>query len=106
MGDNMIDYWANLIKCEDNDVRVNLRPKVYDKNNNNKQSTNLQDGTSIPIEYYGVLPWIAARKPTKYQVESCEKIALTSKFDWDPYGKRGSFYNAEAHSNDIESVLE
>ena len=96
--DNMIYYLAKPFQYEDNDVRVNLRPKVYDKNNNNKQSTNLQDGTSIPIEYYGVLPWIAARKPTKYQVESCEKIALTSKFDWDPYEKGGIFSKVEAHS--------
>ena len=35
MGDNMIDYLANPIQCEDIDVRVDLRPKVYYINMNN-----------------------------------------------------------------------
>ena len=67
MGDKMIDYWANLIKCEDNDVRVNLRPKVYDKNNNNNQSTNLQDGHEINI-----LPPFC----NKFQIGTCYRISI------------------------------
>ena len=37
MGDNIIDYLANPIQCEDNDAIVDLRPKVYDPNKNNSQ---------------------------------------------------------------------
>ena len=62
----MIDYLANPIKCEDNDVRLDLCPKVYDKNKNNTQSITFPDGTSTPVDYYGVLPCISAHKPTKY----------------------------------------
>ena len=53
-----------------------------------------------------MLPCIAVRKPTNYEVENGERIALTSKFDWGSYGKGGSFSKVEAHSNGIESVLE
>ena len=96
MGDDMIDYLANSIQCEDNGVRVNLRPAVYYPNNNNTKSIIFPDGNSIPVEYDGVLPRIAVRKPTKYEVENCERNALTSKLDWGLYG----------HLNGIESVLE
>ena len=53
-----------------------------------------------------MLPCIAVYKPTKYEVGNCEQISLTSKFDWGPYGKGVSFSKDEAHSNDIESILE
>ena len=102
----MICSLDNPIQCEDNALRVDLRPKLYDPNNNNSQSINFPYGTSIPVDYYGVLPWIAVLKPTKYEVENCEWIALTSKFYLDSYVKGGSFSKVEAHSNDIESVLE
>ena len=32
MGDDMINSVVNPIKCEDNDVRIDLHPKVYDPN--------------------------------------------------------------------------
>ena len=35
MGDDMINLLANSIQCEDNYLIINLRPKVYDTNNNN-----------------------------------------------------------------------
>ena len=71
MGDGMIDSLANPNKCEDNDVRVDLSPKVYDPNNNNTHQINFPDGTSISVEYNGVLPCISVRKPTKYEDENC-----------------------------------
>ena len=37
MGENMIDYLANPIQCEDIDVRIDLHTKVYFPNNNNAQ---------------------------------------------------------------------
>ena len=49
---------------------------------------------------------IAIRRPIKYEVENCEQITLTSKFDWDTYGKGGSSSKVEAQSNIIELVLE
>ena len=106
IGDNIIDYFANPNKYEDNDMRVNLFPKLYYPNINNAQSINFSDGNSTPVEYYGVLSCIAIRKPTKYEVESCEQIALTSNFDCDPCVKGGSFSNFEARLNAIVSVPE
>ena len=101
MGDDMINYLANPIQCEYNDVRIDLRPKVYDPNNNNAQSITFPDETSIPVEYDGVLPCIAVRIPIKYKYENCKRIALTLKFDWDTYRKGVSFSKFEAHLNDI-----
>ena len=49
MGDNMIDSLDKPIGCEDNDVRVDLRSKIYYPHNNNSQSINFSDGTSIPV---------------------------------------------------------
>ena len=106
MGDDTIYYLANPIQCEYNDMTIDLRPQLYNPNNNKLQLINLPDGTSTPVEYDGVLPCISVNKPTKYEVENCEKISLTSKFDWDPYGKGGSFSKVESHLNDIEPVLE
>ena len=101
MGDEIIDSLANLIKCEDNYVIVDLCPKLYYPNKNNAQSITFLYGTSIPVEYNGVCPCMAVRKSTKYEVENCKRIDLTSKLDWDPYGKVGNFSKVEAHSNDI-----
>ena len=90
MGDDMIDSVDKPIKCKDNYVIVGLCQKVYYPNNNKAQSITFSGGNSIPVEYNGVLPCIAVYKSTKYRVENCEGIALTSKFDWGPYGKGGS----------------
>ena len=77
-GNNMTDYLANLIKYEDNDVRVDLHPKFYNRNKNTSQLITFQYKTSIPVDYDGLLPCIAIYKPTKYEAENCEQIALTS----------------------------
>ena len=83
----MIYSLDNPIKCEVIFVIIDLPPKVYYQNKNNSQLINFLDGTSIPFEYDGVLPCIAVRRPTKYEVENCEIIALTSKLYWCPYVK-------------------
>ena len=83
----MIDSLDKPIQCEDNYVKVDLRLKVCYPNNNNAQSITLLDGTSIPVEYDGMLPCIAVRKLTNYKVENCERIALTSELDWESYSK-------------------
>ena len=106
MGDYMIYSLYNSIQREDNDLRIDLRPKVYDKNNNNSQLITFPYGTSIPVDYNGVLPRRANRRLTKYEVENCVQIALTWKLDWDFYVKGGSLSNFEAHLNNIELVLE
>ena len=83
-----------------------MNPKLYDPKKNNSYSINFLDRNAIPFEYDGVLPCIAVHRTTKYEVENCERIAMTSKFDWDSYGKGGSLSKVEAHLNYIESVLD
>ena len=76
MGDGMIGSLASTIQCEDNYMGIDLHTKVYDWNNNNEQSIKSPYGNSIPVDYNAVLLCIAVRKPTKYEVENCEQIAL------------------------------
>ena len=102
MGYDMINSLDYLIQCEDNYTRVDL----HYPNNNNVQSATFLNGTSIPVEYNGVLPFLGIRKPTRYKIENCNQIPLPSKFYWDSFGKGRILSKVEAHLNDIESVLE
>ena len=52
----MINYLANPIQCEDNDVIINLHPNFYYPNKNNTQFIILPDENSISVEYDGVIP--------------------------------------------------
>ena len=105
MGDDMIYSLANPIQFEDNDVKIDLRLNFYYPKKT-EQLIIIQYLTSIPVDYYGVLPCITVCRPTKHEVENYEQIALTSKLDWDPYGKGEILSKAEAHLIHIESVLE
>ena len=79
------------MQCEYNNAIIDLRPKLYYHNKNNAQSITFPYGTSISVDYYGVLPYISVRKSKNYEVGIFEQIALTSKSDWDPYGKGGVY---------------
>ena len=105
MGDDMINSLANPIQFEYHDLRIHLHPKLYYPNKNNAQPITFLDKNSILVDYDVVLLCIDVRKLTKYEVENCEQISLTSKFDWGPYGKGGGVSKVESHSNYIELVL-
>ena len=68
----MIDSLDKPVQTENNDVKVDLHPKVYDPNKNNAQYITLPFEHRIPVEYNGVFPCIAVRKPTNYEDENCE----------------------------------
>ena len=53
-----------------------------------------------------MIPCISVRKLTKYKIENCERIALTSKSDWGTYRKGGILSKVEASLNNIQSVME
>ena len=55
MGDKMINSLDNPIQCKYNDVRIDVRPKVYYHNSNNAHSITFPYVTSIPVEYDVVL---------------------------------------------------
>ena len=43
-----------------------------------------EDGTQIPIEYYGVLPFIPIWRPTNDEIHSSRELSLSPWYDWDP----------------------
>ena len=50
-----------------------------------------EDGTRIPIEYDGVLPFIPIRCPTNDEIHSSRRLALSPRYDWDPKLLHGTF---------------
>jgi len=108
LGDNLVDSLANPIQSEDNDVRVDIRPKVI-YNEARSQSVSFPDGTIIPIMYEGVLPYIPIRRPTPGEIHDCRRLPMTSKFDWDPHaGKESTFclVNSELQPSSLASIVE
>ena len=70
----MIYSLAKPIQSEDNDVKVDLRPKVYYPNNNNAQSITFPVGTSIPVDYYRVLPYKAEKNSPIMRLKIVSKL--------------------------------
>ena len=99
LGNEMTDSLLNPIQAEENDVRVDTRPKrFYTSDNHNCQSIKFQDGTIIPLEYDGVLPFIPIRRPSAIEIDTCTRVSLTPEDDWDPssYNFISSVQNNEA----------
>ena len=90
LGDRMEDSLMNPIQCEEEDIRVDVRPSRY-YTDSTAQSMVFPDGTRLPIEYHGVLPYIPIRRPTVDEVHTCRRLQLTSKDEWDPFLLSGSF---------------
>ena len=91
MGDAMTDSLINPLQCEDNQVRIDVRPEKYHGNNSKTcQRIIFEDGFEIPIEYEGVLPFITVRKPTPYELDVCERRQLTSDHNWLPHEFRSN----------------
>ena len=52
------------------------------------------ENLTLPLKLNGVISYFNARTPTKYEIENCPHIVLTSSEEWDPYS--GSFAMREA----------
>ena len=85
MGSNMDDSLSNPIQAEEAGVGVDLRPKYYYNDEEYAQAITFPDGTIIPIQHDGSLPFIPVRRPTPNKIENCRRLQLTSRDDWDPY---------------------
>ena len=85
MGSNMDDSLSNPIQSEEAGVGVDLRPKYYYNDEEHAQAITFPDGTIIPIQYDGSLPFIPVRRPTPNEIENCRRLQLTSKDAWDLY---------------------
>ena len=103
MGSEMDNSLLNPIQMEENDVKVDIRPSTYYPNVVDAQTVIFEDGTRIPILYDGVLPYIAARRPTPEEIDSCPRLALTSRDDWNPFLLGGSFSRLSSVKKDGSS---
>lgn len=91
MGTDMEDSLMNPIQAEENDVRIDVRPKAYYPEVSTAQTVTFNDGTIIDVKYDGVLPYIPIRCPTKIEIDECERVTLTQKTPWDPFQLSNSF---------------
>ena len=91
MGDKTEDFLLNPIQTEEQGVNIEVCPHRYYPNDPNIQCMIFEDGTQIPIEYDGVLPFIPTRRPTNDEIHSSRQLALSHRYDWDPKLLHGTF---------------
>ena len=90
LGSKMEDSLVNPIQAEDNDVRIDLRHKrFYPQSSDSCQKVIFEDGTIIPVEYDGVLPFLPVRRPTPVEIDTCKRVTLTSSNEWNPFQYSG-----------------
>ena len=79
---------VNPIQAEDSDVRVDTRPRRFYPNED-CQNIVFPDGTKIPLEFDGVLPYIQIRRPTSEEIQYCRRVSLTTQNEWNPHRYNG-----------------
>ena len=100
MGELMEDSLLNPIQMEEHDVRVDLRPlRYYPSMLETCQCIQFRDGTNIPIQYDGVLPFITVRRPTPIELDTCRRLQLTGSDDWNPTDYNGFFSRMTSDDN-------
>ena len=87
----MEDGLANPIQSEDNDVWIYIQPKHFYGEEISIQTVKLPNGTIFPIAYDNVLPYFPVLIPTSEEINACDRLELTSIFDWGSYKKEGLF---------------
>ena len=88
LGESMQDSLLNPVQAEDSNVRIDTRPRRFYPNED-CQRILFHDGTVIPIEYDGVLPYIAIRRPTNDEIQHCRRLSITNQDDWNPHSYNG-----------------
>lgn len=74
------------VQCEDNGIRVDLRPKFYYPTCPTASTVRCPThDIIIPLTHHGPLPFFNVRRPTTEELLSCEIIEITSPHDWNPY---------------------
>ena len=90
LGNDMQDSLINPIQVEENNIHVDTRNKRFYPNEiDTCQTISFPDGTIIPVEYDGVLPFIPIRRPTPSEIDTCRRLTLTPPDEWDPYSYGG-----------------
>ena len=103
LGADMEDSLGNPIQSEEHGIRVDLRPKAFYPHDDKSQSLTFADGTVIPVQYDGVLPFIPIRRPSPIEVDSCERLQLSSPYDWDPFKERCTFSQLGSNYSTLDS---
>lgn len=85
LGDKLVDSLANPLQSEFNGVRIDLRPREFYPQDYAAQSIEFPDGTTIPIIFDGILPYIPVRRPTPDEIAHCRRLSFTSYDEWNPY---------------------
>ena len=104
LGEQMDDCLQNPIQCEEAGVRIDLRAKKYYPSCSDCQMVRFPDGTSIPIEYDGPLPYLPVRRPTKWEIDNCPRLQLSDRVPWDPFSLKNSF--CATSFNDGENIID
>ena len=87
----MDDLLLNHIQYEEVGVRVDTCTKRYYPDDTLEQLVSLQDGTTMPVLYDGVLPYLPIVRPTNYEVHSFRKLDISSRDPWYPFLFNGVF---------------
>ena len=79
LGEEMVDSLVNPIQCEENEVRIDIRPRAYYPNSTTAQSVCFENGVKLELLYDGVLPYLPVRRPTPDEIHHCQRLVMTSK---------------------------
>lgn len=94
LGDNMDHSLLCPNQCENNGIRIDLRPKKYYPESISASTMFCgEHNLSIPIQHEGPLPYIQVRRPTGEELLTCDIIQLTSENDWNPYEQHNLSYH-------------
>lgn len=86
LGENMEHSLLCPNQCEDNNIRIDIRPKLYYPNSPTASTIFCSEqNLSIPVQHHGPLPFIQVRRPTGEEILTCDIVKLTSDEDWNPY---------------------
>ena len=96
----MEDSLLQPIQCLSNGVQINTNLKHYYPDDTNAQTLRFEDYT-LPIEYFGSLPYILARRPTESEFKHCHHIQLMSYNEWDPCNLLSAVNSIKTNTNSI-----
>jgi hypothetical protein len=104
LGTNMNDSLLNPIQAEENEVHIDIRPtRYYPSEKSHCQSIHFPDGTSLPLEYEGVLPYLPIRRPTPDELDTCTRLSITPEHGWNPYDPYNGFISNVSNTTQEEN---
>ena len=102
---------TNLLLCTNqsraNGLIIDNIPPAFDRSGKSTFSIFEPDKQiRLPLQNRGPIPYLEVRYPTDDDLERCEEIELTSKFDmWDPSSEDWTSTSSLVISNEVNSQL-